>query len=328
MGVSLPPTTSPAAVIFSRKYFVFHSSLSRRSVVLETRSMTLIEPATIDGARRVAEQVGPRLLAAQLDQLGAARNAAAGRATEALAEGGGDQVDLVHHAEVLVGAAAGLADEARGVRLVHQDHGVVLLGQGAGLVQGHQVAVHGEHAVTHDQPGALVLVQLQLLAQVLHVHVLEGVVVRRAQTDAVDQRGVDQPVGDDHVLGAQDGLEHAGVGVHARGEQQRLLHAQELRHLVLQLAVDVLGAADEAHRAHAVAALVQTLVGRLDHVGVAAQAQVVVGAEVQHVLVLGALGVLDLDLGVLGRADEALLLVEALVLDLLDLGGEHIAGLF
>ena len=55
---------------------------------------------------------------------------------------------------------------------------------------------------------------------------------------------------------------------------------EELGQLALQLAVDVLRAADEADRGHAVAALVQARVGGLDHVGVAGEPEVVVGAHV------------------------------------------------
>ncbi len=75
----------------------------------------------------------------------------------------------------------------------------------------------------------------------------------------------------------------AALASKQRAEQDRRLLAEELRQLPLQLVVHVLRAADEAHAAHAVAALVEALVRRLDQLGVAGQAEVVVGAEVEHV---------------------------------------------
>jgi hypothetical protein len=164
----------------------------------------------------------------------------------------------------------------------------------------------------------LVRVELELLLEVLHVGVLDRVVHGAAEADAVDERGVDEAVGDDDVVLGQDGLEDAGVGVHAGGEEERVLGAEEGRQLVLELAVDVLGAADEAHRGHAVAAGLQAVVRRLDHVGVAREPQVVVGAHVDDLLEGRAGRELDLDVGRLGRVDVALLLEEPRVLDPLE----------
>ena len=87
-----------------------------------------------------------------------------------------------------------------------------------------------------------------------------------------------------HVLLAEHRLEDAGVGVHARREEQRVLGAEELGQPLLELAVDVLGAADEAHRGHAVAAGLEPRVGGLDDLRVAGQPEVVVGAEVDDLL--------------------------------------------
>ena len=51
---------------------------------------------------------------------------------------------------------------------------------------------------------------------------------------------------------------------------------------LLELLVDVLGAADEPHRGHAVAPRVERRRGRLDERGVVGEAEVVVRAEVEH----------------------------------------------
>ena len=64
-----------------------------------------------------------------------------------------------------------------------------------------------------------------------------------------------QLVGDDGVLGPQQGLEEAAVGVEAGGIEDGVLHAHELGDARLQLLVDVLGAADEADGGEAEAPL-------------------------------------------------------------------------
>ncbi len=101
---------------------------------------------------------------------------------------------------------------------------------------------------------ALVLMFLQLLLQVPHVGMLVGVLHRLAQAHAVHDRGVHQPVGDHHVLLVQAGLEEAGIRVHAGGKEQGVFGAEKLGEPVLEFAMDVLRAANEAHRGHAVAA--------------------------------------------------------------------------
>ena len=57
--------------------------------------------------------------------------------------------------------------------------------------------------------------------------------------------------------------------------------------LRFELLVDLLRAADEADAGHAVAPAVEGLVGGGDHLGMVGQAEIVVGAEVQHRLAVG-----------------------------------------
>ncbi|MNH18055.1 hypothetical protein D3C79_777460 [compost metagenome] len=78
----------------------------------------------------------------------------------------------------------------------------------------------------------------------------------------------------------------------------------------------ILSAADEAHRGHAEAVAVQPLMGRGDEVGMVGQPQIVVGAEVQYLLAT------HRDLGLLGRGDDAFLLVQAFRFDLFQLLGQ------
>ena len=78
----------------------------------------------------------------------------------------------------------------------------------------------------------------------------------------------------------------------------------------LELLVQVLGAADEAHRRHAEAVALQRLVRGRDHLRVVGQPEVVVGAEVQHPA-----PVLELDLGRLRAGDDPLGLEQAVGAD-------------
>jgi hypothetical protein len=71
---------------------------------------------------------------------------------------------------------------------------------------------------------------------------------------------------------------------------------------VLQRPVQVLRAADEAHARHAVAVVVHRGLRGGDQGGVIGEAEVVVGAEVQHVAPVGG----DGDMPALGRDDGAL----------------------
>ena len=158
---------------------------------------------------------------------------------------------------------------------------------------------------------------LELGLQVGHVLVGVAEPLGLAQPDAVDDRRVVQLVGDDRVLRAEQRLEDAAVGVEAGGEQDGVLGAEELRDPALQLQVQVLRAADEPDAGHAEAALVHGALRRGDDVRVVGQAQVVVGAEVQH-LAAGS-PICRPDVAGLGRVDVALRLEQARGADLVQL---------
>ena len=100
-------------------------------------------------------------------------------------------------------------------------------------------------------------------------HVVVGVAepLGLAEADAVDDAGVVEGVGDDRVLLAEQRLEEAAVGVEAGGVEDRVLGAEEARETGLELLVDVLRAADEAHRGHAEAVLVEPALGGFDDRG-------------------------------------------------------------
>ena len=76
--------------------------------------------------------------------------------------------------------------------------------------------------------------------------------------------------------------------------------------LGFELLVDALGAADEAHAGQAVAPLVERRLGGCGHGRMLRQAQVIVGAQVEHRFAVG-----HADGGALRRDDDALALVRA-----------------
>ena len=96
---------------------------------------------------------------------------------------------------------------------------------------------------------------LQLGLEVAHVDVLVDEALRLAQPHAVDDRGVVELVGEDRVVRAEQRLEDAAVRVEAGRVEDRVLHAEERGDPLLELAVQRLRAADEAHAREPVAPL-------------------------------------------------------------------------
>src|SRR5690606_34634054 len=93
--------------------------------------------------------------------------------------------------------------------------------------------------------------------------------------------------------------------------------AEEARNRLFQLAMQGLGAADEAHRGHAEATGAERGGRRGPDTGMVGEAEIIVGAEVQH-LAGAAVRLVDRDPTALRAGDQALALVEAGRLDLLE----------
>ena len=186
---------------------------------------------------------------------------------------------------------------------------VVFVGERADLFQLGDMAVHREHAVGDDEPEAGVRRRFQAGLQFVHVGVGVAVALRLAQPHAVDDRGVVERIGNDGVALVQQRLEHAAVGVETGGEQDGVVLVEMRGDLALQRAMLVLRAADEAHRGHAEAVGVERLARRRDHLGMIGEAEIVVGAEIDH-LAPG-----DADAAALRALDQPLALVEPVGLD-------------
>src|SRR5262249_52353923 len=153
----------------------------------------------------------------------------------------------------------------------------------------------------------------QAALEVEHVVVLIALAAGLGESGAVDDAGVVQFIANDGVLVAEQRFEEPAVGVEAGGVEDRVFLAEELRDVGFELLVQVLRAADEADGGEAETVVAQAQMGGLDDRGVVGEAEVVVGAEVDDVAAV------DLDGGILRRLDAALALVEALLLEAVEL---------
>src|SRR6185369_16288088 len=135
----------------------------------------------------------------------------------------------------------------------------------------------------------------------------------------IDDARVVQRVGDDHVPLPQQGLEQSPVGVEAGGVEDGVVCPQETRKPRLQLAVEVLGPADEANGGHPEAATGQRLLCRLNELVVVSKPQISVSAKIEDLPARSPL-VLDRDARPLRPEERLLLLPHAAPPDLLEDG--------
>lgn len=126
-----------------------------------------------------------------------------------------------------------------------------------------------------------------------------------------------QRIGDDRVPLVEQRLEHAAVRVETRGIENRVFRAEIVGDRALQLLMDILRAADETHRRHAVASAVHGPLGRLDQTGMVRKPQIVVGAEIDHLFSSG-----HPDRRALGRDDHPLALVQPGLAERVELGAQ------
>ncbi len=191
-------------------------------------------------------------------------------------------VELAVQAKVVHDAPA-LAQHPLAVGIVHHGHQPVPLGDLVELVQGGDVAVHREHPIGDQQPPAVVpdvLLDHPLAVGRVAVLVDDDFGPREAAT--VNDGGVVQPVGEDDVALAHQGRDGRLVGAQPRLDVQRVLYLLELGQPLLQLEVQRLGASDGAHGRWPHPPLLDGLLGRFFDLGMVGQAQVIVGAKVEH----------------------------------------------
>ena len=230
----------------------------------------------------VREEIRPRALAEQLDDLASAGDVPTRRATHRLAERSRDDVDALADAVELGRASAAWPDEADGVRVVDHHERVVTLGEIADPRDIGDVAVHREHAVGCDHPGMragrLDEPRLELAEVAVRVPESRGL----AEPDPVDDRRVVEGVRDDGIIWSEQRLEEPAVRVEARAEQDRVVGAEKRRQPFLELLVQRLCPADEPHRRHSESPALERVAGRLDDRRVVGEPEIVVGAKVQE----------------------------------------------
>ena len=166
--------------------------------------------------------------------------------------------------------------------VVHHDQGLVPVSQVADAGEIGDDPVHGKDAVSGNDLEPAALGRLELGFQVRHVIVVVPEATGFAEPDPVDDAGMVEGVADDRILGAEQGFEEAAVGIEAGGVENGVLGSEEVADPGLEGLVDLVGAADEADRRHAEAVMRGAVLGGLDDRRVIGQAQVVVGAEIDH----------------------------------------------
>ena len=115
-----------------------------------------------------------------------------------------------------------------------------------------------------------------------------------------------QLVGNHRILGAEQRLEQAAVGVEAGAVEDRVFGAQEFAQTGFEILVHALRSADEPDRSQAVAPAIERRMRRRNHLRMLGQAQIIIRAQVQHFAPLA-----DADMGILRREQNPLLLVRA-----------------
>ena len=183
---------------------------------------------------------------------------------------------------MLVRAAAARAHETDGVGVIDHHQRSVRVGEIADRREVCEVAVHREHAICHNENAPRALGCLELRSKIGHVVVLVTETLGFAEAHTVDDGGVVELIGNDRVIRAEQCLEQSAVGVEARGVKDRVLHPEEIAELVLELLVDGLRAADEAHTRQAVAPFIERIAGGFDHLRMTRQPEVIIRAHVQH----------------------------------------------
>ena len=165
------------------------------------------------------------------------------------------------------------------MRVVHQQPGVVLLGDAHDLRKGCDVPFHAVEPVHHDQLPGLGRNRAQHALQIANVIVLEPLHVRRAEPRAVHDAGVRVLVHDHHVALVHERRDAAQVGQIAGRVDQSGFLAGELGQPLLQLHVHLEGAVEEAGAVVRGAETAKRVLGGGHDLGVLGQPQVVVRAR-------------------------------------------------
>jgi len=229
------------------------------------------------------EDVGPGPVDQPIDQRAAPGHEAANPA-QGLAQGADSHRDPTFDAQLLGDAAPALAEHARGVRLVDQEHRFIAVGQIGQIGQGGELSVHAEEAVGDDQAATVAVGAIQQPSESLRIGVGVDAHVGPRQPAAIEQAGVVLAVGVDHVARPHQGGDGARVGRETGREDQGGLRALEGGQTAFQLLMEPGVPKDHGAGPASPAELLRGGDhGRLDP-GIGGQAEIVVGAEVNQPL--------------------------------------------
>ena len=208
--------------------------------------------------------------------------------------------------------------ETNCMAVVDHNQSIVFVCQVANTLQVADDTVHGEYAVGSNQfdscAGFVSLFEFCL--EVCHVVVFVTESLCFAQTNTVNDGSVVELIADNCIVSSQDGLEQTAVCIEAGGVQDGIIGAQEAGNLLLELFVNILGAADETNGSNAVTSFIIGSLCSVNQSLVVAQTQVVVCTHIDN-----GSAVLQLNLCALWGNDRNLTFEKACCFDVFDFFG-------
>ena len=202
IGLSLMPVLNPSASSPAlKKRVLSHRRSIQLRLVLEDVERGDARGGDRRRMRRRKEE-RPGAVIEKLDERCRSGDVSAQRA-EGLRERADLYVHAAMHAEVIDRAASVAAEHAARVRVVHHHDAAELVGQIAELRKRAEIAIHAEHAIGDEQRALIARERRHDLSGGRDVAVREDFDGGAAQARTVDDAGVIQLVGDDHVVTAE-----------------------------------------------------------------------------------------------------------------------------
>ena len=209
---------------------------------------------------------------------------------ERLAERALDHRQAIHQAFALGNAAATRAIHADGMDFIEIGHRPVLVGEIADLLDRRDVTIHRIDRFEGDHFWRVRIGGRQFGFEVVEIVVLPDDAVALGITDAFDHRGMVQRVGeDDHARDLlAERAQRRPVGDITGGEDQGCFLAVQVGKLALEQDMVVTGARDIPGASRTRATVVDGVFHRLDHLGMLAHAEIIIGTPNRHVFLFAA----------------------------------------
>jgi len=205
---------------------------------------------------------------------------------QGLAQGAHEKGNTPLHPLGLRQTGAGGSQQPASMGLIHQQQSLVALAEGDESRQVGGIPIHAEDGVREHQRRARGLgpPSLELALKVIEIAVAEDAQVGAlglGHAAAVHQGGVVEGIGEDRIPGLHQGGHDRGVALEPGIEEQTSLGALPFRQGAFQIVVQGGGAPEETGGPGARAEAPGGPGGGLAQPGIPAQAQVVVGREVE-----------------------------------------------